>query len=99
MSPVYRKKREKILAYPYLSWDTSISSIHTLSRLVGLALQKSEHILLFGALMPYINTDLINAIANIDPLNLAILIAGLSSLGAIWLASIVVKNNNRSTKK
>ncbi|OTP70435.1 hypothetical protein [Caballeronia sordidicola] len=49
--------------------------------------------------MPSINAALINAIAKVDPLNLAILFVGLSSLGVIWLASIAIRNNNRGAKK
>jgi hypothetical protein len=49
--------------------------------------------------MPSLNAGLITAIAKVDPLNLAILFVGLSSLGVIWLASIVIKSSNQRGKK
>ena len=48
--------------------------------------------------MPGVDASLIAAIAGVDPLTLAILFIGLTSLGVIWLAGIIVRNLREDRK-
>jgi hypothetical protein len=49
--------------------------------------------------MPSVTTDLIKSVAEIDPLNLAILFIGLIALGVIWIAIILAKGQSGGRKK
>lgn len=48
--------------------------------------------------MPKITADTIQAAAGIDPLNLAILLIGVISLAAIWLAAVAIRASVRGKK-
>jgi hypothetical protein len=41
--------------------------------------------------VPQIDSSVLDAAANVDPIRLAILFVGLTSLGVIWLASVIIK--------
>lgn len=42
--------------------------------------------------MPKISSSLVLAAADIDPLNLAILVIGVVALAAVWLAAVAIKS-------
>jgi uncharacterized membrane protein len=46
----------------------------------------------WGYTMPKISPSLVQAAADIDPLNLAILVIGVVALAAVWLAAVAIKS-------
>lgn len=42
--------------------------------------------------MPNISSTLVQSVADIEPLNLAILVIGVVALAAVWLAAVAVKS-------
>jgi hypothetical protein len=42
--------------------------------------------------MPKISTSLVQAAADIEPLNLAILLIGVIALAAVWLAAVAIRS-------
>jgi hypothetical protein len=48
-----------------------------------------------GKNVPHIDQSILDAVVNVDPIRLAILFVGLTSLGVIWLASIIIKHLGR----
>ncbi len=42
--------------------------------------------------MPKISSSLVQAAANIEPLNLAILLIGVIALAVVWLAAVAIKS-------